>query len=185
MIGTGKEGEDVGLPRVAWRKEGGDSSVSAAANASHPGRRFSRVSRESFDGDDETDPPSSVFTLGKLQDLVVKAANIPVGFELTCEISPPAATHTEHFRANTRLPTSSLADALLNRRGAALRRSQGGRRRGCSGEGAPPCVRLSASLGATRKMEIAPSSTPTTESRDESLERPDLPEWTDATLTAS
>ena len=36
MIGTGKEGEDVGLPRVAWRKEGGDSSVSAAADASNP-----------------------------------------------------------------------------------------------------------------------------------------------------
>ena len=186
MIGTGKEGEDVGLPRVAWRKEGGDSrAFPLPPMLPTPGRRFSRVSRESFDGDDETDPPSSVFTLGKLQDLVVKAANIPVGFELTCEISPPAATHTEHFRANTRLLRQALATLCETAAAQPSVVRRAGGVEAARARGAPPCVRLSASLGATRKMEIAPVIDPNDESRDESLETSDLPEWTDATFTAS
>lgn len=183
---TGKEGEDVGLPRVAWRKEGGDSrAFPLPPMLPTPGRRFSRVSRESFDGDDETDPPSSVFTLGKLQDLVVKAANIPVGFELTCEISPPAATHTEHFRANTRLLRQALATLCETAAAQPSVVRRAGGVEAARARGAPPCVRLSASLGATRKMEIAPVIDPNDESRDESLETSDLPEWTDATFTAS
>ena len=180
---TGKEGEDVG-PRVAWRKEGGDSrAFPLPPMLPTPGRRFSRVSRESFDGDDDEDPPSSVFTLGKLQDLVVKAANIPVGFELTCEISPPAATHSEHFRANTRLLRQALATLCETAAAQPSVVRRAGGVEAARARGAPPCVRLSASLGATRKMEIAPVIDPN-ESRDERRES-DLPEWTDATFTAS
>lgn len=180
---TGKEGEDIG-PRVAWRKEGGDSrAFPLPPMLPTPGRRFSRVSRESFDGDDDEDPPSSVFTLGKLQDLVVKAANIPVGFELTCEISPPAATHSEHFRANTRLLRQALATLCETAAAQPSVVRRAGGVEAARARGAPPCVRLSASLGATRKMEIAPVIDPN-ESRDERRES-DLPEWTDATFTAS
>ena len=182
---TGKEGEDVG-PRVAWRKEGDDSrAFPLPPMLPTPGRRFSRVSRESFDGDDETDPPSSVFTLGKLQDLVVKAANIPVGFELACEISPPAATHSEHFRANTRLLRQALATLCETAAAQPSVVRRAGGVEAARARGAPPCVRLSASLGATRKMEIAPVIDPNDESRDRSKEVSDLPEWTDATFTAS
>ena len=59
---------------------------------------------------------------------------------------------------------TSPRDALRNYRGAA----SVVRRRVEAAASAPPCVRLSASLGATRKMEIAPVIDPN-ESRDELL----------------
>jgi len=186
MVSHGKEGEDVTFPRVAWRKEAGDSrAFPLPPMLPTPGRRFSRVSRESFDGDDDEDPPSSVFTLGKLQDLVVKAANIPVGFELACEISPPTATHSEHFRANTRLLRQALATLCETAAAQPSVVRRAGGVEAARARGAPPCVRLSASLGATRKMEIAQCVIPNEPREPGGGRESDLPEWTDATFTAS
>ena len=186
MVSHGKEGEDVTFPRVAWRKEADDSrAFPLPPMLPTPGRRFSRVSRESFDGDDDEDPPSSVFTLGKLQDLVVKAANIPVGFELACEISPPTATHSEHFRANTRLLRQALATLCETAAAQPSVVRRAGGVEAARARGAPPCVRLSASLGATRKMEIAQCVIPNEPREPGGGRESDLPEWTDATFTAS
>ena len=179
---VGLEGEAGGM-QVAWRKEGGDRAFPLPPMLPTPGRRFSRVSsNESTDGDECEDPPSSVFTLGKLQDLVVKASNLPGGFELVCETAPESAVHAEHFRANTRLLRRALA-TLCETAAAqpAVVRASGGID-AMRSRGAPPCVRLSAVCGAIRKMEIAPVIQPTADvaRTDES----DVPEWMDVTFTA-